>query len=77
MVRIKTSKDCLPPRRPNVTHHKSDGAPRPGLELVGFLGVAEAWEGVDRAFAVDFDFFGRSFSAPALRRMAKVVRASV
>ncbi len=27
-------------------------------ELVGFLGVAEAGEGVGRAFAVHFDFYG-------------------
>jgi hypothetical protein len=30
-------------------------------ELVGFLGVAEAREGVRGAFAVDFDFF-RAFA---------------
>jgi hypothetical protein len=27
-------------------------------KLVGFLGVAEAWEGVGGAFAVDFNFYG-------------------
>ena len=27
-------------------------------ELVGFLGVAEAGEGVSRAFAIYFDFYG-------------------
>ena len=36
-------------------------------ELVGFLGVAEAWEGVGGAFAVNFDFhrafgFGAGFA---------------
>lgn len=30
-------------------------------ELVGFLGVAEAWEGVGGAFAVYFDFY-RTFA---------------
>ena len=27
-------------------------------KLVGFLGIAEAWEGVGGAFAVYFDFYG-------------------
>lgn len=27
-------------------------------KLVGFLGVAETWEGVGRAFAVHFNFYG-------------------
>jgi hypothetical protein len=30
-------------------------------ELVGFLGIAEAWQGVRGAFAIDFDFF-RAFT---------------
>ena|ERR1700730_16031940 len=34
------------------------------LELVGFLGVAESWEGVGRAFAVYFYLYGAfGFSA--------------
>jgi hypothetical protein len=28
------------------------------LEIVGFLGVGEAWEVADGAFAIYFDFFG-------------------